>query len=84
MKIATAIALAELAREPVPQHVQDIYGRTLEFGTDYVVPTPFDNRLITTIPPLVAKTAMETGVARKQITDFDAYKRELLAIYERE
>jgi malate dehydrogenase (oxaloacetate-decarboxylating)(NADP+) len=52
-------------------------GRNMVFGPEYIVPTPFDPRLMTTIPVAVAKAAMETGVATKPITDWDAYKREL-------
>jgi len=52
------------------------------FGPEYIVPTPFDPRLMTTIPVAVAKAAMETGVATKPITDWDAYKRELQARYD--
>ncbi len=80
MKIAAAEALAKLAREEVPDEVFSAYaGRTMEFGPEYIIPTPFDPRLISTIPIAVAKAAMKTGVARKPITDFEAYKRELTA-----
>lgn len=79
MKIAAAKALAELAREPVPNEVSDAYGgKELAFGSDYIIPVPFDNRLIQTIPIAVAKAAMDSGVARKKIKDFDAYKNELI------
>jgi malate dehydrogenase (oxaloacetate-decarboxylating)(NADP+) len=79
MKIAAARALAALAREDVPDEVVAVYGARLRFGPDYIIPTPFDPRLITTVPPAVAKAAMETGVARKQITDMDAYRQQLAA-----
>lgn len=80
MKIAAAEALAKLAREEVPDEVMAAYaGRAMEFGPDYIIPTPFDPRLITTVPVAVAKAAMKTGVARKPITDFESYKRELSA-----
>lgn len=80
MKIACAEALAQLAREPTPKIVSDAYnGKEFVFGPDYIMPTPFDPRLITTIPIAVAKAAMETGVATKPIEDWDAYKIELQA-----
>ena len=80
MKIACAEALAELAREEVPDEVSAAYsGRKMEFGPEYIIPTPFDPRLITTIPLAVAKSAMKTGVARKPIKDLDAYRHELAA-----
>ena len=78
MKIACARALAALAREDVPDEVAAAYrGRKLKFGRDYIIPTPFDPRLIWYIPPFVAQAAMDTGVARKPIEDMDAYRTEL-------
>lgn len=78
MKIAAAIALAELAREDVPDEVMAAYqGVKLRFGPEYIIPTPFDPRLISHIPPKVAAAAMATGVARIQIEDMDAYKAKL-------
>ncbi|GAA0773822.1 NADP-dependent malic enzyme [Brevundimonas olei] len=75
MKIACAHALAALAREDVPDEVAAAYrGRKLKFGPEYIIPTPFDPRLIWYIPPFIAQTAMETGVARKPIEDMDAYR----------
>ena len=80
MKIAAANALAELAREEVPDEVLAAYsGRKMTFGPEYIIPTPFDPRLITTIPVAVAKAAMETGVARKPIKDMEAYIQQLAA-----
>jgi malate dehydrogenase (oxaloacetate-decarboxylating)(NADP+) len=79
MKIACAEALAALAREDVPDEVAMAYGRKLSFGRDYIIPTPFDPRLIYTIPPAVAKAGMETGVARRPIIDLDAYAQTLNA-----
>lgn len=80
MKMAAALALAELTRLPVPAEVSDAYeGQDFTFGYDYIIPTPFDPRLIETIPVAVAKAAMDSGVARKQISDLDAYRRELRA-----
>lgn len=74
MKIACAQALAELAREDVPDEVAMAYGRKLTFGRDYIIPTPFDPRLIHRIPPAVAKAGMETGAARRPIVDMDGYE----------
>jgi malate dehydrogenase (oxaloacetate-decarboxylating)(NADP+) len=77
MKIAAAHALAALAREDVPDEVAAVYGARLKFGPDYIIPTPFDPRLISYVPPAVAKAAMDTGVARKPIVDMEAYKQQL-------
>jgi malate dehydrogenase (oxaloacetate-decarboxylating)(NADP+) len=77
MKIAAARALAALAREDVPDEVAAVYGTRLRFGPDYIIPTPFDPRLISYVPPAVAKAAMDTGVARKPIVDMEAYKQQL-------
>ncbi len=79
MKIACANALAELAREDVPDEVAMAYGRKLAFGRDYIIPTPFDPRLIYRIPPAVARAGMDTGVARRPIVDMDAYEASLKA-----
>ncbi len=79
MKIACAEALAELAREDVPDEVAMAYGRKLTFGRDYIIPTPFDPRLIYRIPPAVAKAGMATGAARRPIIDIDAYEISLKA-----
>ncbi|MBJ7412737.1 MAG: NADP-dependent malic enzyme [Phenylobacterium sp.] len=78
MKIATANALAMLAREDVPDEVAAAYhGAQLKFGPEYIIPTPFDPRLLAYIPPFVAQAAMDTGVARKPIADMDAYRASL-------
>lgn len=77
MKIACAEALAELAREDVPDEVAMAYGTTLTFGRDYIIPTPFDPRLIHRIPPAVARAGMETGAARRPIVDMEAYELSL-------
>ncbi|MDO8884647.1 MAG: NADP-dependent malic enzyme [Pseudotabrizicola sp.] len=77
MKIACARALAALAREDVPDEVAMAYGRKLSFGRDYIIPTPFDPRLIYVIPPAVAKAGMDTGVARRPIIDLKAYEQAL-------
>lgn len=78
MKIACANALAALAREDVPDEVAAAYhGIQLKFGPQYIIPTPFDPRLIWYIPPFVAQAAMDTGVARKPILDMDAYRDSL-------
>ncbi len=78
MKIAAAHALAKLAREDVPDEVAAAYsGQRLQYGPDYIVPTPFDPRLIWAVPSAVARAAMESGVARKPIANMDAYKASL-------
>ena len=77
MKIACAHALANLAREDVPDEVALAYGKNLTFGRDYIIPTPFDPRLIHTIPPAVAKAGMDTGAARRPIIDMEAYEQGL-------
>jgi malate dehydrogenase (oxaloacetate-decarboxylating)(NADP+) len=80
MKIAAVKAIAELAREDVPDEVAAAYqGARPRFGREYIIPVPFDPRLISTISPAVAKAAMETGVARRPITDMVAYKGQLSA-----
>jgi len=79
MKMAAVKALAELTKEPVPEQVNIAYGQTrLTFGRDYIIPKPFDPRLISEIPPAVAKAAMESGVAKMPIDDWDKYREELL------
>ncbi|MCM8568791.1 NADP-dependent malic enzyme [Gramella jeungdoensis] len=79
MKMAAVEALAELAKEAVPEQVNIAYGETrLNFGPDYIIPKPFDPRLIAKVPPAVAKAAMESGVARQDIQDWDKYEEELL------
>jgi malate dehydrogenase (oxaloacetate-decarboxylating)(NADP+) len=78
MKIAAAEALAGLAREDVPDEVAAAYsGERLTYGPDYIIPAPFDPRLIWAVPSAVAKAAMDSGVARKPILDMDGYKRSL-------
>jgi len=77
MKIACAHALAELAREDVPDEVALAYGKALSFGRDYIIPTPFDPRLIHRIPVAVARAGMDTGAARRPIIDMDAYELSL-------
>ena len=77
MKIAAAKALAELAREDVPDEVAAAYGARPKYGPDYIIPVPFDPRLISFIPPAVAAAAMDTGVARKPIIDTEGYRQQL-------
>ncbi len=78
MKIAAALSIASLAREHVPEEVSSAYaGRKLKYGPDYIIPVPFDSRLITTVSAAVALAAIETGVARKPIADIESYKAEL-------
>jgi malate dehydrogenase (oxaloacetate-decarboxylating)(NADP+) len=80
MKIAAAVALAELARLDVPDQVAAAYaGKRLRYGPDYIIPAPFDPRLISMIPAAVAKAAMDSGVAQRAIVDMDAYKARLAA-----
>ena len=78
MKMAAVHALAHLAKETVPEQVNIAYGATkLAFGKDYIIPKPFDPRLITTVPMAVARAAMESGVAAAPIKDWDKYQEEL-------
>ncbi|MBA3985534.1 MAG: NADP-dependent malic enzyme, partial [Flavobacteriales bacterium] len=78
MKRAAVLALASLAKEPVPEQVNIAYGETkLNYGFDYIIPKPSDPRLITHIPPAVARAAMESGVATEPITDWQKYEDEL-------
>ncbi|MBD5213601.1 MAG: NADP-dependent malic enzyme [Bacteroidales bacterium] len=78
MKLSAAHAIARLAKLPVPAVVNDAYGTTdLKFGRDYILPKPFDPRLLTTVSPAVARGAMESGVATHPITDWDAYTSQL-------
>ncbi len=79
MKMAAVRALASLAKESVPEQVNIAYGETkLNFGREYIIPKPFDPRLITVVAPAVAKAAMESGVALNPITDWHRYEEELL------
>ena len=78
MKLAAAKALAKLAKEPVPEEVNLAYGiNNLKFGKDYIIPKPTDPRLIETIAPAVAKAAIDSGIARKSIPDWEKYKEDL-------
>ena len=80
MKLAAVQAIATLAREPVPDEVSAAYsGRKMHYGSEYIIPSPFDPRLIYTVPPAVAQAAMTSGVARKPIIDMQHYKQELAA-----
>ena len=80
MKIAAAYAIAELAREHVPEEVIKAYGgQDMKFGSKYIIPTPFDPRLISVIPVAVAKAAIKSGVAKQNITDWDLYSEQLQA-----
>jgi malate dehydrogenase (oxaloacetate-decarboxylating)(NADP+) len=79
MKIAAVYALAELAKQDVPDKVNTAYKtKNLSFGRDYIIPKPIDPRLISVVAPAIAKAAMDTGVARKPITDWEAYKISLM------
>ena len=78
MKIAAVHALANLAKESVPEQVNITYGeKHIQYGREYIIPKPFDARLITEVPPAVAKAAMESGVAKYPIKDWDVYREEL-------
>lgn len=78
MKMAAAEALAKLAREPVPPEVLKAYNKqSLSFGRQYIIPTPFDPRLIFIVSKAVAKAAMDSGVAKSPIQDWDDYEKSL-------
>lgn len=86
MKHAAVFAIAALAKEPVPQEVLDAYDkeRDLNFGPEYILPTPFDPRLLTSVAPAVVKAAIESGVARNIITDFNDYAGHLYGMIKEE
>jgi len=78
MKLAATLAIANLAKEPVPDYVNLAYGsKNLSFGPEYIIPKPIDNRLISAVSSAVAKAAIDSGVARRTINDWDAYITEL-------
>jgi malate dehydrogenase (oxaloacetate-decarboxylating)(NADP+) len=77
MKIAAARAIAELARQSVPEEVAAAYGKSHQFGRDYIIPAPFDPRLMEVVSSAVARAAMDSGVAKKPIEDFEAYRHQL-------
>ena len=78
MKIAAAYGIARLAREEPPRRIAEAYGlKKLTFGPEYILPKPFDHRLLTTVAPAVVQAAADSGVARHKITDLDAYKHKL-------
>ncbi|MDR0453709.1 MAG: NAD-dependent malic enzyme [Deferribacteraceae bacterium] len=84
MKLAASLALAKLTKEPVPQEIKDIYGGVdLKFGREYIMPKPFDSRVLTWVSSAVAQAAMDTGVAKEPIADMEAYKESLLKRVER-
>jgi malate dehydrogenase (oxaloacetate-decarboxylating)(NADP+) len=78
MKMAASIALAKLAKEPVTEDMKKLYNADLKFGRDYIIPKPFDSRVLTWVAPAVAQAAMDTGVAKNPIKDMEKYKQELL------
>ena len=85
MKLAAVHAIADLAKQPVPEIVGKVYHDSkLSFGREYFIPKPVDPRLLTEVSTAVAKAAIESGVARKVITDWDAYKEHLLEFMGRE
>ncbi|MDO9000779.1 MAG: NADP-dependent malic enzyme [Bacteroidota bacterium] len=78
MKLAASLAIASLAKEPVPDYVNLAYdSKNLSFGPDYIIPKPIDSRLISTVSSAVAKAAIDSGVAQRKITDWEAYRTEL-------
>jgi malate dehydrogenase (oxaloacetate-decarboxylating)(NADP+) len=77
MKMAAVKALAALAKEPVLDEVTKAYGQEFSFGPDYIIPKPFDPRVLSYVAPAVAKAAIDSGVARKKISDLEKYKQEL-------
>jgi malate dehydrogenase (oxaloacetate-decarboxylating)(NADP+) len=78
MKLAATKAIAELAKEPVPDYVNLAYGsKNLSFGSEYIIPKPIDNRLISAVSSAVAKAAIDSGVAKLKITDWEAYRADL-------
>ncbi len=83
MKLACVRAVAQLAKAPVGEEVHLAYGKKLQFGRDYIIPTPFDPRLITVIPSAVAKAAMDSGVATRPIEDFATYQHELESLIDK-
>jgi Malic enzyme len=79
MKLAAVHAIASLAKEPVPEQVNIVYNKkNISFGKEYIIPKPFDNRLITRVAPAVAKAAMDSGVAKNPILDWEIYQEKLL------
>ncbi|MDT7832694.1 NADP-dependent malic enzyme [Flavobacteriaceae bacterium S356] len=79
MKMAAVLALADLAKKSVPEQVNIVYDEvSLSFGKEYIIPKPFDPRLIYEIPPAIAKAAMESGVAKEPIDDWDKYRESLM------
>jgi len=77
MKIAAAYALAELAKKEVPEYISEIYGREMSFGAEYIIPTPFDKRLVVEVSAAVAQAAIESGSSQMKDFDIKAYKKEL-------
>ncbi len=78
MKLAAARAIAKIAREDVPERIREAYpDAVLTFGPDYILPKPMDPRLLVAVSPAVARAAMETGVARRPISDWDTYAESL-------
>ncbi len=83
MKIGAVKAIAALARKPVPESISAAYGKELQFGKDYILPKPFDRRLLTEVAPAVVEAAEASGVARREIKDKEAYREFLQHILER-
>ncbi|MDE6340782.1 MAG: malate dehydrogenase [Muribaculaceae bacterium] len=83
MKVGAAKAIAALARQSVPESISKAYGKDLRFGKDYILPKPFDRRLLTEVAPAVVEAAEASGVARRKIDDMEAYRASLSRILER-
>jgi len=83
MKMAAVKALAQLAKEKVPPEVIKAYGQDFSFGPEYILPKPFDPRVLYHVAPAVAKAAMDSGVARKRITDMKQYQADLQELAQR-
>jgi malate dehydrogenase (oxaloacetate-decarboxylating)(NADP+) len=84
MKIAAVFAIAALAHESVPEDITRLYGKELSFGRDYILPTPFDNRLLTRVAPAVAMAAAASGVAKRPIEDIEQYVNRLERLMHRD
>jgi malate dehydrogenase (oxaloacetate-decarboxylating)/malate dehydrogenase (oxaloacetate-decarboxylating)(NADP+) len=77
MKIAAAYALANLAKQDVPEYLNEIYGKVMTFGSEYIIPSPFDKRLVVEVSSAVAQAAVDTGSSQMKDFDLEAYRKEL-------
>lgn len=80
MKLAAAHALADLAQAPVPKYLSELYGKEIKYGKEYLIPKPFDKRLIVEISSAVAQAAIDSGVSTVKEFDIKAYKKELAKV----